>query len=113
MAGSVMLYMLAVRIPTEGHISIMDHPNNFVSQAWRIAIAPTSAIQQREAHRRRKELDTWIEGQRVIAWEQIASNIGPAAGAGDGIIIASPSAGKLLTEPDYYVCTHLSLELTD
>lgn len=101
--GLVMLYMLAGQIPLEFHVTGMGYPNTVVSQLWQFTFASLAAIDHHSAHGRRKELDTWIEEERVIAWNRITSNIGPVAGAGDGIIIASPSAGKLLTEPDYYV----------
>jgi hypothetical protein len=100
LAGSMVLYTLAGQISTERHLNILDASTPLISQAWRLSLAPSH---KHKADRRRKELEKWIEGQQVMAWDRIASNIGPAAGAGDGIVIASPSAGHSLTEPDYYV----------
>jgi hypothetical protein len=106
--GFVVLYMLAGQMPMERHLDILDSSIPLISQAWRISLAPSSALDRHKAHRRRKELESWIERQQVVAWDRIASNIGLAAGAGDGIVIASPSAGHSLTEPDYYVSSHSS-----
>lgn len=38
-----------------------------------------------------------------IALNGIIANIGPPAGADEGIVIASPSTGNKPGEPDYYV----------
>lgn len=40
---------------------------------------------------------------RRTAFDGILANIGPPAGANDGIVIASPSKGDRPGEPDYYV----------
>lgn len=47
-------------------------------------------------------LDKWAAAEAKVAWNQILANIGPAAGAADGVVIASPSTGEH-NEPDYFV----------
>lgn len=47
-------------------------------------------------------LDKWATAEAKVAWNHILANIGPAAGAWDGIVIASPSTGQN-NEPDYFV----------
>lgn len=48
------------------------------------------------------KLDSWIRAEASVAWDRVLENIGPAAGAPDGVVIASPSTGGD-DEPDYYV----------
>jgi hypothetical protein len=48
-------------------------------------------------------LSDWVNGQEKIALSAILQNVGPAAGAADGLIIASPSRKGSADEPDYYV----------
>jgi hypothetical protein len=43
-----------------------------------------------------------------IARARVMNNIGPAVGAVDGVIIASPSDGVLQDEPNYYVSRALA-----
>jgi len=102
--GLGLFWFVTARISTQQHSAIMDHSNAAIAQTWQF-IAPSAAVEQYRARVKRKELDRWIEQERVIAWNRITSNIGPAAGASDGMVIASPSAGQRLTEPDYYVST--------
>lgn len=47
------------------------------------------------------EFEQWIHSQRQLAWNGVLANIGPAAGAMDGLVIASPSKGEP-NQPDYY-----------
>ena len=102
--GIGLFWIVTGRMSIQQHLAIMDHNNAAIAQTWQF-IAPSAAVEQHRARVKRKELDRWIEEERVIAWNRITSNIGPAAGASDGIVIASPSAGQHLTEPDYYVST--------
>lgn len=52
------------------------------------------------------DIDGWIERQEAISYDKILRNIGPAAGARDGLVIASPSRGQP-GQPDYFVrATH-------
>lgn len=103
--GMGILWIATGQLPTRYHLALMSRTNPAIAHTWRF-IAPPSAVDTRRALSKRKELDRWIEDQRVIAWNRISTNIGPAAGASDGIIVASPSSGQHLTEPDYYVCPH-------
>lgn len=48
------------------------------------------------------KLDKWIRAEAGFAYRRILDNIGPAAGAPDGVVIASPSTGEG-DEPDYFV----------
>jgi len=102
--GAGLLWILTSQVPTQHHVGLFNHTNPSIAQTWRF-IAPSSAVDHYRALVKRKELEKWIEEERVIAWNRMTNNIGPAAGASDGIIIASPSSGKHLTEPDYYVST--------
>lgn len=45
------------------------------------------------------DLIEWVKKHESISIAAILKNIGPAAGASDGLIIASPST----QDPDYYV----------
>jgi len=102
--GAGLLWLVNSHAPIQHHIALLSHTNQAIAQTWQL-LAPPPALDQYRAHVKRKELDRWIEEERVFAWARITNNIGPAAGAGDGIVIASPSAGQHLTEPDYYVST--------
>jgi hypothetical protein len=102
MLGAALLWIVTSQVPIQYHIALLSHTNQAIAQTWRF-IAPSPAVDQYQALVKRRELDKWIEEERVIAWNRITNNIGPAGGAGDGIIIASPSSGQHLTEPDYYV----------
>jgi hypothetical protein len=104
--GAGLLWIVTSSIPIQHHLAILSHINPAIAQTWQF-IAPSIAVDQYRALVKRRELDNWIEEERVIAWNRITSNIGPAAGASDGIIIASPSSGQHLTEPDYYVSTSI------
>jgi len=104
--GVGLLWIMTSQAPIQHHISLLSHTNPAIARTWRF-IAPSFAVDQYRAHFKRKELDKWIEEERVMAWNRITNNIGPAAGAGDGIVIASPSSGQHLTEPDYYVSTFI------
>jgi len=48
------------------------------------------------------DVDKWLENEAHAALRSVIANIGPVAGAEDGIVIASPSKGGK-DEPDYYV----------
>ncbi|WVR08136.1 hypothetical protein IAU60_005182 [Kwoniella sp. DSM 27419] len=48
------------------------------------------------------KLDGVIELQETVARDLILANIGPPAGAADGLVIASPSHGERSDLPDYY-----------
>ena len=48
-------------------------------------------------------LGKWIKQEEKVAWRQMMDNVGPAAGAAEGAVVASPSAGEWEGEPDYYV----------
>lgn len=48
-------------------------------------------------------LDQWIATQKPMALQRILDNIGHAAGAKDGLVIASPSTADKDDEPDYFV----------
>jgi hypothetical protein len=104
MLGAGLLWIVTSQIPIQQHVALLRHTNPAIAQTWQF-IAPSTAVDQYRALVKGKELDKWIEEERVIAWNRITNNIGPAAGASDGIIIASPSSGQHLTEPDYYVST--------
>ena len=84
-------------------MSILDGSNILVRHIW-WASCTTGDIQREYWRRdRRKELDKWIECEEEVAWDRILRNIGPIAGASDGVVIASPSSGDRDDEPDYYV----------
>jgi hypothetical protein len=100
--GAGLLWIVTSQVPIQHHIALLGHTNQAIAQTWRL-IAPSSAVDQYQAVVKRTELDRWIEEERVMAWNRITNNIGPAAGASDGIVIASPSSGRHFTEPDYYV----------
>jgi len=100
--GLVLLWFMTGQLPIQQHLALLTHPIPLIAQTWRF-VAPSTAVDQHEATANRKDLERWIEEERVIAWNRVSSNIGPAAGASDGVIIASPSSGQHLTEPDYYV----------
>jgi hypothetical protein len=102
--GAGLLWIVTSQVPIQHHVALLSHTNQAIAQTWPF-IAPSSAVEQYQALVKRKELNRWVKEERVIAWKWITNNIGPAAGASDGIIIASPSSGKHLTEPDYYVST--------
>jgi hypothetical protein len=102
--GAGLLWILTSQVPTQHHVALLSHTHPAIARTWQF-ITPPSAVDQYRALVKRIELDRWIEEERVIAWNRITNNIGPAAGASDGIIIASPSSGKSLTEPDYYLST--------
>jgi hypothetical protein len=102
--GAGLLWIVTSQVPIQHHVALLSHTNPAIAQTWQF-IAPSSAVDQYQALVKRKELDRWIEEERGIAWNRITNNIGPAAGASDGIVIASPSSGQHLTEPDYYVST--------
>jgi hypothetical protein len=93
-------------------MAILTCGNDILSNTWRFTLASASAVEALWAVQERKKLNIWIEEQRAIAFTRIAANIGPAAGARDGIVIASPSAGTHLSEPDYYVSFPRLTELT-
>jgi hypothetical protein len=97
------------RKPLETHLSYMTHSNPLISIPWRWVFAPPEATREYMILEKRRDLDFWIEGEKKLAWEKIAGNIGPSAGAGDGIVIASPSIGDVASEPDYYVSLTLSV----
>ena len=50
-----------------------------------------------------QDLTTWIRAERKFATKMMLRNIGPIAGAKEGLVIASPSWGQYEDEPDYYV----------
>jgi hypothetical protein len=102
--GAGLLWIVTSQVPIQHQIALLSHANPAIAQTWQF-IAPSPAVDRYRALVKRKELDKWIEEERVIAWNRITKNIGPAAGASDGIVIASPSSGQHLTEPDYYVST--------
>jgi hypothetical protein len=104
--GAGLLWIVTSQVPIQHHVALLSHTNPAIAQTWQF-IAPSSAVDQYQALVKRKELDRWIEEERGIAWNRITNNIGPAAGASDGIVIASPSSGQHLTEPDYYVSTFI------
>lgn len=92
----------------EKHMSILEDSNIvFRNIWWTIVSGPI----QREYWRRdrRKGLDRWVETERKVAWDRMLRNIGPISGASDGLVIASPSAGWRVDEPDYYVSISLAL----
>ena len=60
------------------------------------------------ARRKRNDLNSWIEAEEIIARKALLSNIGPIAGAKDGLVIASPSRGEAPDAPDYFVTFVLS-----
>ena len=86
----------------ETHMSILEDSNIVFRNIWWTMI---SGPIQREYWRRdrRKGLDEWIDTEREVAWDRMLRNIGPISGAADGLVIASPSAGGRVDEPDYYV----------
>jgi hypothetical protein len=113
MLGAGLLWIVTSQVPIQHQIALLSHTNPAIAQTWRF-IAPSPAVDQYRAMVKRKELDRWIEEERGIAWNRITNNIGPAAGASDGIVIASPSSGQHLTEPDYYVSTFIcNLKVAD
>lgn len=48
-------------------------------------------------------LEGWLRKEEKVAWEGILKNVGPAVGAMDGAVVASPSEGESEGDPDYYV----------
>ena len=48
-------------------------------------------------------LGGWIKQEEKMAWREMINNVGPAAGAAEGAVVASPSSGEWEDEPDYYV----------
>jgi hypothetical protein len=100
--GIMLLWFTTAQLPEKHHLALLGHPSTLLAKTWRF-IAPSSAVSQYRTLAKRKDLERWIEEEKEIAWNRISSNIGPAAGASDGIVIASPSSGQHLTEPDYYV----------
>jgi hypothetical protein len=90
-------------MPNAYHLRILNHNASFVGQTWKLVIAPSDAVHHHQAAHERKNLEKWILHEKSVAWDMISRNMGPAAGACDGIVIASPSAGRSVTEPDYYV----------
>jgi hypothetical protein len=93
--GAGLLWIVTSQVPIQHHVALLSHTNPAIAQTWQF-IAPSSAVDQYQALVKRKELDRWIEEERGIAWNRITNNIGPAAGASDGIVIASPSSGQHL-----------------
>jgi hypothetical protein len=91
------------RGPIDNQIRYLSHPNPVIRTSWQWVLASSEAITQYEASKGREDLNLWIEGERKLAIQRIVDNIGPPAGAGDGIVIASPSMGDTAGEPDYYV----------
>lgn len=89
----------------ENHMSILEDSNIvFRNLWWGIT---TGAIQRDYWRRdRRKALDKWVQVEREVAWDRMLRNIGPISGASDGLVIASPSSGERVDEPDYYVSKH-------
>jgi hypothetical protein len=57
----------------------------------------------KESSQHHSQLDRFIKAETPMAIANILRNIGPAAGAADGLVIASPSWGEWADEPDYYV----------
>lgn len=91
------------RGPIDNQIRYLSHSNPIISTSWHWVLASSEAITQYQASKARQDLDIWIEEERRLAIQRIVDNIGPPAGAGDGIVIASPSMGDTIGEPDYYV----------
>ncbi len=48
-------------------------------------------------------LSQWIQAENLVARRWLLGNIGPIAGAADGLAIASPSRGGADAVPQYYV----------
>lgn len=66
------------------------------------ASGPYSPLHPASSPAAYSELDVWIEEEAHTALRAVLANIGPAAGAADGIVVASPSTGGP-NEPNYYV----------
>ncbi|KAL1408244.1 glycoside hydrolase 15 protein [Vanrija albida] len=47
-------------------------------------------------------LDRWVRVEQRVAWTRTLDNIGAAAGASDGIVVASPSKGETSDVPNYF-----------
>lgn len=94
---------LAPYLSMERHMAVLELKYPIIPDAWWL-FATSGPIQ--EEYRRRQsqhDLESWIDREREIAWGYLLRNIGPIAGAADGLIIASPSRAETLFEPDYYV----------
>lgn len=89
--------------PVEAQIRYLSHSNPVITSCWQWILASYNAITEHKILKERDDLDVWIDRERKLAFQSIIDNIGPAAGAGDGIVIASPSMGDVAGEPDYYV----------
>lgn len=85
------------------HMMMLEEGNVVVRNMW--WMYASSRATQVEYHRRarRRELDGWVRQETAVAWDRMLRNIGPVGGAGDGVVVASPSSGGTPNEPDYYV----------
>jgi glucoamylase len=73
-------------------------PAQAVSAATVDAPAP-SAGESADSDR----FDKWVKKEEKVAWAAMAANIGPEAGAADGVVVAASSKGEWEDEPDYHV----------
>ncbi len=64
-----------------------------------VLVVPVFIHHHSRARLQHCDLTGWINNQETVSLAAILKNIGPAAGAIDGLIIASPSRKN----PDYYV----------
>jgi glucoamylase len=49
------------------------------------------------------KFERWVKKEEKVAWAAMAANIGPEAGASDGVVVAASSRGEWEDEPDYHV----------
>lgn len=71
--------------------------------AWSERVPSSMTRGHAAGHGDGDELGSWIKQEEKVAWREMINNVGPAAGAADGAVVASPSAGEWEDEPDYYV----------
>lgn len=85
------------------HLSILEDSNSVITRLWWTIFTKDDAQREYWRRDRRRELTRWINAEKKVARDWMLRNIGPVAGAADGVVIASPSTGEVNGEPDYYV----------
>lgn len=103
---------LKMGVPNEGLLTATPAPGPSLHRRQRIfallalllflSYAAFSGLRTRCHTPSSAELDRWIRKQERVSYSKILSNIGPPAGAAEGLVIASPSRGEV-NQPDYFV----------
>lgn len=65
---------------------------------WSLGKFTTQSPSSWPSHPGSEPLDDWIQKEASFAWQKIFQQIGPPAGADEGLVIASPSTD----DPDYF-----------